>query len=115
MQYVYSTVYVAAGGGGWESIFNDCRLFENRLLSKKCMKISILARFGGLFFFLDRQNFFDADGGDFWATQTDCEVGDFWGLSRPLLATCGPKYLATLPIRERQSCAGSSERSCERK
>ena len=30
------------------------------------------------------QKFFDADG------------GDFWQLPRPLLATCGPKYLATL-------------------
>ena len=66
MQYVYSTVYAAAGGGDRESIYNDYRLFENRLLSKKCMKFSILARFGDLFF-LERQKFFDADGGDFWA------------------------------------------------
>ena len=43
MQYVYSTVYAAAGGGGRESIYNDYRLFQNRLLSKKCMKFSILA------------------------------------------------------------------------
>ena len=50
MQYVYSTVYAAAGGGGQEWIYNDYRLFENRLLSKKCMKFSIFARFGGLFF-----------------------------------------------------------------
>ena len=48
MQYVYSTVYAAAEGGGRESIYNDYRFFENRLLSKKCMKFSILARFGDL-------------------------------------------------------------------
>ena len=40
MQYVYSTVYAAAGGRGRESIYNDNRSFENRLLSKKCMKLS---------------------------------------------------------------------------
>ena len=50
------------------------------------------------FFFLDRQKFFDVEGGDLWATRTDCEVGDFWRLPRPLLATCGPKYLATLGL-----------------
>ena len=67
MQYVYSTVYAAAGERGRESIYNDYRLFENRLLSKKCMKCSILARFGNVFFFFFRSSkICYADGGDFW-------------------------------------------------
>ena len=57
MQYVYSTVYTAVGGGGRESIYNDYRLFQNRLLSKKCMKFSILSRFGDHFFFQIVRNF----------------------------------------------------------
>ena len=87
MHYVYSTVYAAAGKGGRESIYNEYRVFENRLLSKMCMKFSILACFCDL---LDRQKFFDADGGDIWRVGPIVKLatfGDFpdlfWRLAAP--------------------------------
>ena len=100
---LHNTV-VCGREAGRESICNDSRFFENRLLPKKSDLLDTCPP--GWPFFFRSSEIFRHRWWQLLATRTDSEVGDFWQLSWLLLAPCSPKYLATLVVVLSHSASG---------